>query len=40
MVGTEQKYDFKEKIKELETYLEENNVDSIELKKLIKYYLI
>lgn len=29
MVGTEQKYDFKEKIKELETYLEENNVDSI-----------
>lgn len=36
MVGTEQKYDFKEKIKELETYLEENNVDSIELKKINK----
>ena len=36
MVGTEPKYDFKGKIKELETYLEENDVESNELKKINK----
>ena len=36
MVETEQKYDFKEKIKEFETYLKENDVESVELKKINK----
>lgn len=39
MVGTEPKYDFKGKIKELETYLEENDVESNELKKINKVLL-